>query len=229
MFLLNNWLADGLMLYRCYVVYSMNLWIIAGPCLIFLGSMATGVLFLYRTWRLDVKDWESFTIRYSIPYFSVSISLNVLLTLMIIIRLVLHSRSTRTPAATLAGIGGLYKTIITMLIESSALYALSSLLVIGTFVSGSCAADLFLPILAETQVIAPLLIIKRVANRHASAGSAVTTGNIGSFKAGNLRVSRDSGNNLPSAYPMDSVKYGESSGELRGVETTIELHPENRV
>ena len=150
----------------------MNLWVIAFPCLIFLGSMgmhlsspqpcggvpadgvntATGILFLYRTWRLDVSNWESFTIRYSIPYFSVSISLNVLLTLMIIIRLVIHRRNTRTAAAALAGIGGLYKTIITMLIESSALYAVSSLLVIGTFVSGSCAADLFLPILAETQV-----------------------------------------------------------------------------
>ena len=101
---------------------------------------------------LDVSGWKTFTIRYSIPYFSVSISLNVLLTLMIIIRLVLHSRNTRTAAAALAGIGGLYKTIINMLIESSALYAVSSLLVIGTFASGSCAADVFLPILAETQV-----------------------------------------------------------------------------
>ena len=115
---------------------------------------ATGILFLYRTWIQDTIDWKTFNIRFSIPYFSISISLNILLTLMIIIRLVLHSRSTRTTATALAGIGGLYRTVITMLIESSALYAVSSLLVIGTYLSGNCSADLFLPILAETQVCA---------------------------------------------------------------------------
>ena len=149
----------------------MNLWVIAFPFLLYLGSVGayssspqtaalpanilnigTGILFLYRTSKLDSSPWETITIRFSIPYFSVSISLNVLLTLMIITRLVLHNKDTRTSATALDGTGGLYKTIITMLIESSALYAVSSLLVIGTFASRSCAADLFLPILAEAQV-----------------------------------------------------------------------------
>lgn len=116
-------------------------------------NTGTGILFLFRTSKLDSSPWETITVRFSIPYFSVSISLNVLLTLMIITRLVLHNRGTRTPAAALvAGTGGLYKTIITMLVESSALYAVCSLLVIGTFASQSFAADLFLPILAEAQV-----------------------------------------------------------------------------
>jgi len=150
---------------------------------------------------------------------------------MIITRLVLHSRSTRTTASALAGIGGLYRTVITMLIESSALYAVSSLLVIGTYLSGNCSADLFLPILAETQVIAPLLIIKRVANRHASKNSTIVTGNIVSFKPEGQRESRNSGSTLPSAYPMNSVdRYGESSGELGvGVETTIDFHRDSKV
>ena len=60
MAILNNWLADGLLvsslfdhalthpcvspqllsqLYRCYVIYSMNLWVIVFPCLIYLGSV----------------------------------------------------------------------------------------------------------------------------------------------------------------------------------------------
>jgi len=71
---------------------------------------------------------------------------------MIIVRLFLHGRDTRTTARSLVGTDGLYKAIITMLIESSALYAVSSLLVIGTFASRSWAADLFLPVLAEAQV-----------------------------------------------------------------------------
>jgi len=117
-------------------------------------NIATGFSFLYRTWVQGPIDWKTFSIRFSIPYFSISLSLNVLLTLMIIVRLVLHSRNTRTAAAALAGIRGLYRTVITMLIESSALYAVCSLLVIGTYLAGNCSADFSLPILAEAQVCA---------------------------------------------------------------------------
>ena len=74
---------------------------------------------------------------------------NVPLTLMIVIQLVLHIRNIRT-AMGATGTDGLCKTIITMFVESSALFAVSSLLVIGPPSHG--IEDLFLAILAETQV-----------------------------------------------------------------------------
>ena len=42
-----------------------------------------------------------------------------------------------------------------MLIESSALYTVSSFLVIGPMAAGSLVMDIFFPILAETQVCTP--------------------------------------------------------------------------
>ena len=72
---------------------------------------------------------------------------------MIIIRLVLLARNTRT-ALGRTGAGGLCRAIITMLIESCIIYAVSSLLVIGLFVTGSGASEIFMPILFETQVCA---------------------------------------------------------------------------
>ena len=194
MFVLNNWLADGLLvgrlfaaaftsfrhlrplllqLYRCYVIYAGNLWVIAFPCLMFLASVGTyssspqstgdklwadiinlamGILFLYQTSQPNSSIWNSVAINFGLPYFSISVSLNVLLTLMIVTRLVMHSRNIRTAMGAPAGIGGLYKTIITMLIESSALYAANSLLFVGPWGAGSHIADIFLPILAEVQV-----------------------------------------------------------------------------
>ena len=71
---------------------------------------------------------------------------------MIVIRLLLHSRDIRLATGTPAGVGRLYKTIATVLIESSALYAVNSLLFIGPWVAGNHTSDLFLPILAQTQV-----------------------------------------------------------------------------
>ena len=100
---------------------------------------------VYQTMQLISSDSAI------IPYFSISVSLNVLLTLMIIIRLVLHNRSAR---AVMGGTesGGMYKAIVTMLIESCALYAVNSLLFIGLWGAQNYAESIFLPILAETQV-----------------------------------------------------------------------------
>ena len=108
------------------------------------------VVAVYQT--LGLLDWSSIVMRFCIPYLSISVSLNVLLTLMIVIRLVLHGRNVRTATGSPAGIGGLYNTIATMLIESSALYAVTSLLVICPSFTGSYAEDVFYPILVEIQV-----------------------------------------------------------------------------
>ena len=89
---------------------------------------------------------------FSIPCVAISISLNVLLTLMIVIRLTLYSRNVRAATGSPAGIDGLYRAVATMLVESSALYTVNSLLLIGLWIANSGAADIFLPIVAETQV-----------------------------------------------------------------------------
>ena len=110
-----------------------------------------GVTFLYQTSQPDSSIWNVVAVDFDLPYFSISIGLNILLTLMIVVRLILHARNTRT-ALGIAGICGLCAAIVTMVIESCALYAVSSLLFIGPWGTGNHAADTFLPILAETQV-----------------------------------------------------------------------------
>ena len=51
-----------------------------------------------------------------------------------------------------SGFTGLYKTVVTMLIESSAIFAASSLLSLGFWGSRSYVVDVFSAIQAETQV-----------------------------------------------------------------------------
>ena len=88
----------------------------------------------------------------SLPYVSVSVSLNVLLTLMIVARLIIHGRNVRAATGSPAGISGLYKAVATMLIESSALYSMNSLVLIGLWATKSDIAGFFLPVIAEVQV-----------------------------------------------------------------------------
>jgi len=102
--------------------------------------------------------------KFGIPYLSVSVSLNVLLTLMIVIRLVLHGSNIRAAPRSAVGISGLCKTVSTMFIESCALFTMGSLVVVGALVAngnvhnpdiylpGGFVVDIFFPILAEIQV-----------------------------------------------------------------------------
>jgi len=119
-------------------------------------NIAMGVVFIYQTSQPESSIWNNVAISFGLPYFSISVGLNVLLTIMIVTRLVLHSRNVRSAMGAPVGISGLYKAIVTMLIESSALYAVNSLLFIGPWGAGSHIADIFVPILAETQVRACL-------------------------------------------------------------------------
>jgi hypothetical protein len=82
-----------------------------------IADVAMAILFLYeRLWRDNLSGSE-------IPYYSISLSVNILLTLMIIGRLVLHNRNIRKAIGASSGHGGLYTAIVTMLVESASLYA----------------------------------------------------------------------------------------------------------
>ena len=116
-------------------------------------DVAMGIMLVYVNSELAVNTWAG------LAYLSISFSLNVLLTLMIVIRLILHARSSRA-AAGIGDIGGFSKAIVTMLVESCALYAVSTLLVLGSLGADDGEAPItsfFLHILNQTQVRAFLL------------------------------------------------------------------------
>ena len=109
-------------------------------------TTAMGTTFLYQVSQPNSNNWSPTAINFGLPYFSISIGLNTLLTLMIVARI----RSVRT-TATSTGATRLYSTIITMLVESSALYAVNSLLFIGSWAAGSHIADVFSATFAGAQ------------------------------------------------------------------------------
>ena len=189
MFVLNNWLADGLLASSAYysifgppitnnfcssivatfftpgdsgsspsqlwctsplwVRFSCNL--TATPTAHIIDT-AMGIMLIYQTSQPDSSIWNTVAINFGIPYFSISLSLNIILTLLIVARLGMHSKNIRSAMGAPAGASGLYETIITVLIESCALYAVTSLLFVAPWGAKSHVADIFLPILAEIQV-----------------------------------------------------------------------------
>ena len=98
-----------------------------------------------------------------ISYYSISLSLNLLLTLMITTRLVLHSRNIRNAVGALSGAGDLYAAVVTMLVESSALYTAALLLYFVPNAAGSYVAFIFIAI-GEIQVRAVFTFSRRTAS-----------------------------------------------------------------
>lgn len=229
MFQLNQWLADGLLLYRCHVIYSVNHWIIAFPCLMYLATFAMGIMVLYAFSQPGSLYWDAVAIyNFSLSYYSISLSLNVLLTLLIVIRVVLHSRKIRNAMGTQATVSGVYKAIITILIESFALYAVSFLLYIATWGANSTLVYVFNPILPETQVIAPFLITLRVANRRALTKGAIASGNISSLHFASRGELTDFDRTFIDGNRMNSMNaYEGTPSELyTGAESTIQDIPQ---
>ena len=110
-----------------------------------IDNIAMGSMFIYQGAVTSTTDWSA------IPYYSITLSLNVILTLMIVVRLVLHTRNTRA-ALGITGIGGLCNAVITMLIESCALYAAGLLPVIGSWAARNPITNFFLLVSPQTQV-----------------------------------------------------------------------------
>ncbi|KAF5364389.1 hypothetical protein D9757_011898 [Collybiopsis confluens] len=165
-FVLSNLFADGLLMFRCKIIWAGKSWILALPATLYLASAAMGIMFLYQSSSPNSNLFSSGAVDFGLPYFAIATTLNILLTLLISVQLILHQRHFKDNNL-VHGRGLSYSAIVTMLVESSALYSIFSLLFLGTYASGSSASALFLPILAQTQIIAPLLIISRVASQRA--------------------------------------------------------------
>lgn len=225
MFLLNNWLADGLLLYRCYIIYYKNLWVVGFPCLMYLASIAMGIATDYTLAQTDSVVTNSAAIhRFGVSYFSITLSLNVILTLMVVGRLYLHNRMLRNAEGIAALTGPSYTSIVTMLVESCALYAACLLLYIIPWGTKSYVEYVFLPLLADVQVIAPFLIILRVAHRRSFSSDTAVSETVESIKLRSRReITIDNDTHLDE-YPLSSTDRDSGKTLAVGVVTTIDFH-----
>jgi len=138
---------------------------------------------------------------------------------MIVTRLILYNRNMRKALGPSYGTRRLYTDIATMLIESYALYALAFLTYVVPWATYSYVASTVSKLLASAQVIAPYLIILRVANRRALTSDVISgTGSIGSlrfdFKGQGTTVDGSDGT-FPDCDTMDPM--GVNSEAARGL------------
>ena len=144
----------------------MNYWIMVLPCVVYFASVgtypsllqaggvlirvATGIAYVYQAseTRTTSITWTHL----GTLYFSIALSLPILLTLMIVMRLIAHRRDVRKFIGALDVTSGPYTAIIRMVSESYALYAITFLLYIVPWAIGSPVMNLFFDPLRAIQV-----------------------------------------------------------------------------
>ena len=108
-----------------------------------------GIVFIYQN---SQPETPVTVINIGISYYSISLSLTLVLTFMIITRLVLHIRIVRNAIGASDRASGLYTTVITLLVESYALYAIAFLIFIVPWALGNWAASIFSGLLGQVEV-----------------------------------------------------------------------------
>jgi hypothetical protein len=125
-------------------------------------DVAMGIAYVYQgsATRVGSDTWTNF----GTSYFSIALSLTALLTLMIVTRLIVHRRDVRRAMGDLGGDGGLYTAIVTMLMESYALYAVAFLLYIVPWAIHNRVMSIFSDTLGAIQVRAVFAFLRCAAS-----------------------------------------------------------------
>jgi hypothetical protein len=96
------------------------------------------------------SPWTNGTVNWTVPFFSVSLGLNLLVTLMIVSSLLFYRWKVNRVLG--AGHGAQYLSLAAMLIESAALYATWALLFLIPFMLNNPISEVFLQALGQVQV-----------------------------------------------------------------------------
>ncbi|PIL35477.1 hypothetical protein GSI_02205 [Ganoderma sinense ZZ0214-1] len=145
-YIVANAVADGVLLWRTYIIWN-TIWIVLFPFIVYLASISMSIMVVFQASRPSASLWTHTTVQFTLPYFAISISLNVMLTLLLVGRLLYMAYQARKTIG--RDHSEAYISIATMLVESAAPYAAAGLIFIVTYARNSNVQNLMLPVLSQ--------------------------------------------------------------------------------
>ncbi|KAI0083054.1 hypothetical protein BDY19DRAFT_981050 [Irpex rosettiformis] len=185
-------IADAVVVWRCYVVWQSNKYVIAVPVLLFLGTITAGYGAVSQYFLTNPNPQEA--VDFGNAMFAVSLTTNVVTTVLTVGRIWWQSRSlTRNLGKAYQST---YRTLVLVLIESGVVIAVAKLLEFILFqlasedgLSGFNALYIVFDMIPQINGIMPTLIIitvnagKTITDAHRLATSGVDT-----FRANGVSV-----------------------------------------
>lgn len=156
-FMANTLIADCIMIWRCWIICGRR-WafiVIPGLCTI-VGTIFAGFSFYQQTATPPPGSaWSAAQIDWMIPYFSMSLTVTLLCTLVIIYRITVIKPSIEN---------GTRRLWIEVIVESAALYAIALIIMLAFYAKNDVHTNY--PIVVATMItaLAPTLIVARVSS-----------------------------------------------------------------
>ncbi|KAJ7119456.1 hypothetical protein C8R44DRAFT_624334 [Mycena epipterygia] len=172
-----NFLGDGLLMYRCYIIWNSRWTILIFPFIIYLGSIAMAMVTLFQSALPGSDFFCGQTVNFGVPWAALSVSLNVTITAMITFQ-ILRARSAIKELRESADSLKVYISIAAILIESSLPFSILGIIFAITYGRNLDVGPAFLFTWATFAALSPQFIIFRIA-----AGRAWTRDVASNFSA----------------------------------------------
>jgi len=157
-------MSDGLLIYRCLVVWRDRR-IIIFPCFLWLATLAFGILELYVSGTPNADFFVGLAAHIGVTYAATSIGLNVLVTSLICGRILYYARVAQKQLG--PAIAETYFSIAAIIIESALPYTLCGVAFLVSFGLNSEISILFLSFYVMFTCVSPQMLILRVASGRA--------------------------------------------------------------
>jgi len=204
-FISANFLADAVLLYRMFVVWDRNVFVMIFPVLALMASTSLSILAVFQAAQPHSSRWSHSSLEFELPYWALTVSLNVVITIAVVYRLLSMRRAVISTLG--ANHAKMYTSIISMVVESAAIYATTGIVCIITFALKSNALNFLQPVLGQVVCICPELIILRVS--HGRAWTRSVSRSINAHRLGtHSSDSPESGRSTPGPMVVSSGFVG---------------------
>ncbi|EIM92385.1 uncharacterized protein STEHIDRAFT_117406 [Stereum hirsutum FP-91666 SS1] len=165
-----TFLCDCLVFWRCWVIWSASnrthaILATAFPALLIVGSFVMGTFWTLQSSQPGLTFYSKLPLAFGSAYYSISLGVNILLTILIILRLALYRRQIMSSMG--AAHAKHYVSLATMVIESAVVYSAFALLFLITYAAQEVSAQIWLGVASSVQQITTYLIIYRLAEGRA--------------------------------------------------------------
>ncbi|KAF8815711.1 hypothetical protein BYT27DRAFT_7079105 [Phlegmacium glaucopus] len=167
-------MGDALLLYRLFVVYSKSFAVVAVPLVAYITAFALAIVQVVMSGEPNGNFFGVDVVKIAVSYYTITISMNIVLTILICIRLIRMSKYISNVLGEEAA--SVYTSAAAILVESAAFYSAAGIMYLIPYGLQIDLCILFGQLWTKMSVISPLLIILRVVNGRAWRDNvAVTT------------------------------------------------------
>ncbi|KAI0059007.1 hypothetical protein BV25DRAFT_1809843 [Artomyces pyxidatus] len=154
-----NLLSDGLLIYRCFIVWGRAEVVIL-PCVLYLSALGLGIAELWASGTPHKDFFSGLAVQLGTSYYATSITLNAVVTCSITWRIVNFARISRLDLG--PDVSKAYSGLAKIVVESALPYTLSGIAFLLSYGTGSELSILWLSFYAMFTCISPQMLVLRV-------------------------------------------------------------------